>query len=1185
MKVIDDSLTVLPQSAANIGAALRDAATTVAEQGAGFAQDVAGCGEALGQGMAALCEQLAALPGLLDPAPIVASCTAAYDTAAADLRRLADAAAEIPGRLLQQAADVQPVIGSAMQAVDACGNLLPSLAALAPDVQPQVALFNSVPGRGQALVALARNSAGILERYGTGLAALPAQAMQQAEALRGDSLAQLTALRGSLDADIGALQALVADSAEQGSGVLRGVSGLIRNQSATMLAPVQAQVDYVDGIGAALTREGAACAALFDDGAAQLGRLGELLTEPLGQARAQADQVLARLQAIAGDVDTLLQKVLEPLDALDARLKLVAEALRKVAATIRAEVTRIQALLAELDAAVAQAMATLETLPAYLDPVCAMIADANALIDDIAARIPSFVAAAEAALDSAAAEMDQAEDLCDNAITICTRYMMRSPPLMAARVLFVGVKAMVPGVKATIAAARTAVRAAGKQAGALMQQAVALVQALNPVLDQAIEQLKAAIALLNEQMEKLRGALQQVGAALEQIPPEIDTRIDAAAAAAEAVVAQVRSGAQACLEQMQCQPQVARVREQLTDLFDRTLDDIEARIDAAATPVRDAVMQGKSTMQQAVAAASDGLAQVSNALRDVQTQAQRYPEQLAAEVDGWQPRLQTMCATAQQRVREAGDGVLAQIDGAARAIAGISWSGVATALLPPGQLETITGALQELGTRSGVALLLAAPGGVADWQQKVQQSGEQLRSAWSARCEQGAELARQALAQVQDAADTMQDQVAQARAAVPDAATIGEQINGAMDAMRQQTDAVLSQAQSALTDLQHTVEQARTDAEAVGADFAAASEDLMADVEAVKDDAMATAEQAQQAADTVDANIAEASAQVNASVADALAQTTALKDEAQAGCDAAMVEVQAVQAQVNAARADVISAEAIVDAAVAEQGGVAAGAAAEAATAAAAAGTTAAAATSPATGETAAAADAPAASPDAPASAPGAAPSAPTAAAPASATATETETETARTSAPATETASASSSASVPAPATPASAATSTAAAPQSGTPPTSESAPPVVAPEASTPAAPATEDAAASDVEEASASSTSTAAMPTAAPIPAAAKEPPPRGAANPLPATERAQSPIFPTEHADSLPILDAAVQPADHTAAVTDAIKPARKPKPAFPDLPDEPQPEAPDQKGLLARLAEQAQAKTRTTADTP
>ena len=179
---------------------------------------------------------------------------------------------------------------------------------------------------------------------------------------------------------------------------------------------------------------------------------------------------------------------------------------------------------------------------------------------------------------------------------------------------------------------------------------------------------------------------------------------------------------------MQCKPQVARDREQQTDLFDRTLADIEARIDAAATPVRDAVIRGKSTMQQAVAAANDGLAQVSDALRDVQAQAH-----LAAEVDGGQPRLQTMCATAQQRVREAGDGVLAQIDSAARAIADISWSGVATALLPPGQLETITGALQELGTRSGVALLLAAPGGVADWQQKVQQSGEQLRSAWSVR--------------------------------------------------------------------------------------------------------------------------------------------------------------------------------------------------------------------------------------------------------------------------------------------------------------------------------------------------------------------------------------------------------------------------------------------------------------------
>ncbi len=265
---------VLPQSATNIAAAMETAATTVVEEAEGLATDVTTCAESLATDMLAVAEKMAGIPALLDPTPILECCSDVLETAAADLQKLANDAVAIPERLLAKASEVGPVIDAASQAANSLGNSLPELVALVPDYSAQLAFFESFPARGQALADLAVQTGSVYEQFAlemagmsTQLAAIdPLNAASSGSAiisalrtrsvkLKDDSLAQARALRSTLDGNVTDLETIIGQTGDEVNDKLGGLAAQIRKKSGELLAPLDAQIDYVDGIGEALGEE------------------------------------------------------------------------------------------------------------------------------------------------------------------------------------------------------------------------------------------------------------------------------------------------------------------------------------------------------------------------------------------------------------------------------------------------------------------------------------------------------------------------------------------------------------------------------------------------------------------------------------------------------------------------------------------------------------------------------------------------------------------------------------------------------------------------------------------------------------------------------------------------------------------------------------------------------------------
>ena len=936
MKVIDHALGVLPQSPVRIADAVKTAGDTMLEQGQSFASEVTACAQSLKTGMQTIAEQMRAIPDLLDPQPILSCCTGVLETAAADLRQLASDAAAIPQRLMAQGAAAQKVVDSAREAVESMSTLLPDLASLVPDFGARMPFFDSLPGRALALAELARRSGAMVEQYGRQLLPLSGELQQlgtlqagpgagsamvqtllaRAEQLQSDAVAQVQALRDTLDGNVGDLDAVMQAATDEVTQAMAGLSELIGQKGDALLAPLQAQIDLVDGINSALDNEVHACDALFVDGCAQLDRLGDILLKPLASARVQVDAVLDQLAAAAATVDGMLAKVRQPLDGLDARVDAISEALRNVVTVIQEEVDKVIQLLDELDVDAENAKIILRALPENFVPVRTMIAQAIALLVDVKSKIPGFVAEANSALNAAGNELDQADFLCTNAIQICTRYMMKAPALMLARTLFVGIKAMMPGVKTAIASARQAAGAAGTQATGLMDQAIALVEALNPLLDQAIAQLQLAIDALLALLEQMQEAMKLVAAAAETIPPLLQEQADQACAAAHSVLDKVRAAAEQCLSQLQSEALMRRLQQELSDLLDRTFQPLEAQISAAAAPLRNVIEQGRAevgkaavlaqgslrTLGQAIATARDLAAQPVQALRDVLQTAQE--------------NLDSVSGAAQQQVRLAAGQALSYVDQAADAISSLNFRAVAGQIAPfasyhddfSATFEQVKADLQRAGDVVDV---------VNHWQVEATQTASDLLN----RVTDTAGGALDSLSAVQRASENASSKAQGECDTMLDGESVAAQVQRSFDGMQQDAQSVSAASSGVLEEMSGALDEAKAESETVGAPDPAATEPALAQLQAQADKAIQHANDVKEAELTLAAQIAATEKDVGAAAEDATARTTALKDQAQAGIRGVLAQVEAVQARVNVARSEAIKAEAIVDAEVVKFGG------------------------------------------------------------------------------------------------------------------------------------------------------------------------------------------------------------------------------------------------------------------------
>lgn len=930
MKVIDRSLEILPQSAARIASSMETAAATVAEQGKAFANDVAGCALSLKTDVETIAGQLAAIPPMIDPAPVLECCTEALKLAANDLRRLGSDAGAIPTRLLEQVATVQQVVDQAVSTAKSLPGAIPALSSLVPDFGAQLAFFQGLPARGDELAGQARRTVELFEHYGRQLiplsqqlAQLPAQGdagvqmrqvlTAQASALKSDSLAQVGSLRGMLQAGARDLNEGVDGASSAALKTIGGAADLLRKTGSDLLAPLQAQIEFVERMQGAFSQEATACDALFDDCAAQLGRVGDIVFKPMTEARLRVDAVIDQLKAAAANVDAMLKKTLQPIDALEVRADTIKQALDDVVSVVGEEVRQIQGLLAELDADAEKAKAALLALPENFTPVRASIAEAVAMLEEIKGRIPLFVAQANRALDGAAAELDQADGLCNSAIEICTRHMMKAPPLMAARTLFVGVKSMIPGVKTAIAAARKSVEAAGTNASGLLTRGIATVEALNPLLDQAIAAFQASIDALVALLVKLQAALQQVTDTLGAIPPELSIQLENAASAMHQVLDKVHAAVEQCLAKLQCEALVQRMQQELSALLDRTVATVDQKIKDGSAPLHGALQQGREAVGKAAALAQESLRTLHSALTGAKAQAQKPILQLGEMMASWQAKISGLSSGAKLQIAQAEAKLLAGTDHVAQKIAGL------TIDIPNLPAEVLSAVGTFPAIRSSIGAV--ADGGGARSLQDWRTEAERIQALIESGIDNASAQASQGLAQVRAASDNLRADARDACETAGELEAAVLEIDEAMTRMKHEVQATADSAAAARDDMAASLQEAGNDAEGVVADYASASERLMEGAEAEFDSATSAANEAKDAERELAVELASAGTGVEQASQEAAAETEALKNEAQAGIDAALADVQGVQAQVEAARSDAINAEAIVDAEVVKHGG------------------------------------------------------------------------------------------------------------------------------------------------------------------------------------------------------------------------------------------------------------------------
>lgn len=961
MKVIERSVQLLPESASRVANAVQAAAGEVSQQGRGFAATVASTATGLQEGLGAVASRMGTLPGLLNPAPVVASCTDVLAQASRDVRELASSAAAVPSRLGGQATAVEPVLAQTRQAAAAVLDLPQSLAGLAPDLREPIAFVTSLPSRAQALGAQAAQALELLKVHGQqlrtladSLAALqsrpqdaPAAAeaaktalQAQARDLHGQTLEQLQALRRQVAAGVADLQGSLNTVQTQASASLTGAGPLLRSRAQTMVAPLLGATQLVSDVRTALAEEAQACDALLDECLARLQALVQRLREPAAVARAKADAVADQLAQAGADIEALLKNALAPLDSLGQATTRCTDAMQAAVQVTSEEIKNVQSLLGELVAEAEAVKPRLQTLPAQFEPVRTHIAQASALLLEIKGSIPAFVAQADRALSSAASELDQAEQMCNRAIEVCTRYMMKVPPLMLARTLFVGVKAMVPGVKGSIAQARQAVQTAGQTSTGVLDKALGLVRALEPLLDQALAKLQTAINQLLTLIARLQDATQAAAKALDAVPPPLAAGVDKASTAVQQVLAQVRAQADACVARLQCEVLVRRLQSQFSDLLDRTLAPIWAQLDTANAPVENAVSRAKVGLADAAAALDSPLQALASQLQTAHAQALQpldALEQLLAQTD---QRWAALSDAARSKVDAAAEQAMNLLDQAIVRLGGQpstpSSAGADEVLAKAAELEAQAdaaglseGAPQPLLSRFEGVMAEAddlsdamansgssAPGSLAGWAAEA----EAAQAVWSDDLTQADEDASRANAALLEKAEAAAQEV---EVAVPPARTepLADEMESGLQEVQAQAQAGVDEAQAALDALQTELESARDLADSATAGFAESAAEAEAACASQWAEAEQAARQAQQAEADLQVEIATAQATVDAAASEAAAETQSLKDEAQAELDAAAQSVNDVQSQVQAARSDVIQAEAIVDAEVVKAGG------------------------------------------------------------------------------------------------------------------------------------------------------------------------------------------------------------------------------------------------------------------------
>jgi phage-related protein len=707
LKLVDRSLTTISEGSAKIEGAIEQAATEIAAEIAALPGKVNASLTELAQQFQAIAKQLAEIPGLINPLPIVAPLPEQMGNACSQIQQICTEAGQIPQALLAPASQLPAVSSQVMQAVDGIQALPAQWMQALPDVPAQLQPLSGLAGMAQAIMEKALSAQAIaqpvidqtlpksaelksielalnkLTQSGVASPAITGPLQQQAQGLKAEIQGQFDGLRQQLDglkadlsSEVSAMHQVVSNVETALVGVLSQAKANIQSAVDQGLAPLQTAQSLAQEVQAAVQAEADHCALLFDQAQATMNGLMDQVRAIMEKVRGQLDAMEDHFSQTGLATQALIDQSAQPVEQIKVSADACMDAVEKAVAVIGEQIDAVQLNLDDVSAQAEQAKTQLRDVPHEFDPVRDCIAQASDEIDRIKAQIPGFVGQAMGALGTCRSELDQAGALCDNAIDICTKHMASAPPLAIARGLFQGVKANIPPLQSSIQTAMDLVDSCGTSATALMVQAQSVVLALDPVLDQVLEKLQPVLDALVDLLTQLQQGIEAAKSALDNLMDEVKQHVAAMRSQCDALLKQVQDQAQAFLEKIQLQATIDGALEKLDAMSEPIFSAMDEQLNASSGRIATWVKQAQSKLADSASALQAEVQKLLDVLDQAQALGLNQVSALDARFDhiqsSWTDIKNNTQTGIEKTVREMDEAISQALSDAARQL-GIEW--------------------------------------------------------------------------------------------------------------------------------------------------------------------------------------------------------------------------------------------------------------------------------------------------------------------------------------------------------------------------------------------------------------------------------------------------------------------------------------------------------------------------------
>ena len=708
MKLVDRTLTTINDGSLKIEEAIGQAANEIASEVSALPLKVEALLKEMGQSFQAIANQLAEIPSLINPVPIVAPLPEQMANSSLRLRDILAQAAQIPVNLVSLAGNTQGVTAQVGQATQALEGLPSQLINWVPDVPTQLKPLNDLASKALATIEKADTAKDLTTPFIEQTAALSAELkgieltlkkladsgvrspaitdpLKSREAIvkaeiqsQFDALhQQIEQLKAELSKGVTGMRNTVEDVEKALMGELSHAKEMIQAAATQALSPLQSAKAFTLDFQSKVQEEATHCEILFDQAQKEMEETLADLRNVIDQIRKKLNDMGDRLTQTGIETQALIDQSLKPIDQLKDTADACVDSVERAVSVIDEQIDAVKINLDDLSQEAEMTKSKLRELPNEFSPVRDYIEQASEEIESIKSQIPGFVSQAISALGVCSEELEQADGLCDNAIDICTRHMAIAPPLAMAKTLFQGVKANLVPLQSSITAAEQMVTASGNAATSLMDQALSVVLALDPLLDQVLDKMHAAIDSLLDLITKLQQGIELAKSALDRLMDEINATVSEIRSQLDELNDSVHRQAQGYLEKIQLQSTIDGLLDKLDELSASMIDPLDVKLNQANGSIASFVQDAQTKLQITVSALGTELDHLVACLDHAHEMALNQVNTLDDQFDLIQSHWDDIEAKADTRIQNTldyMDGVTDQALSRAAADMGLQWT-------------------------------------------------------------------------------------------------------------------------------------------------------------------------------------------------------------------------------------------------------------------------------------------------------------------------------------------------------------------------------------------------------------------------------------------------------------------------------------------------------------------------------